>query len=235
MIQDLRSIERFGPDARSTTTAVAGADRVLRNTYWLLALSMVPTVLGAYLGVVTGLAQAMTPGVGMIVFLGGTFGFLFAIEKTKDSASGVPVLLAFTFFMGLMLARLVGTVLGMANGAGLIMMAFASTGAVFLGMATLSSVIKRDLSALGKWLFIGAILLLVAGIANVFLQSSALMVTLAVLAAGIFSAFILYDLKRVRDGLETNYITATLGVYLSVYNVFQSLLMLFGIGGSREE
>jgi modulator of FtsH protease len=210
-------------------------NRVLRNTYWLLALSMVPTVLGAWIGVSTGLAAAMSPGIGLIVFLVGAFGFMFAIEKTKDSAAGVPVLLGFTFFMGLMLARLVGAVLGLANGAGLIMMAFAGTGAVFLGMATLSSLIKRDLTSMGKWLFIGAIMLLVAGIANVFIQSSALMITLAVLAVGIFSAFILYDLKRVRDGLETNYITATLGVYLSLYNVFQSLLALFGIAGGRDE
>jgi modulator of FtsH protease len=210
-------------------------NRVLRNTYWLLALSMVPTVLGAWIGVSTGLAAAMSPGIGLIVFLVGAFGFMFAIEKTKDSAAGVPVLLGFTFFMGLMLARLVGAVLGLANGAGLIMMAFAGTGAVFLGMATLSSLIKRDLTSFGKWLFIGAVMLLVAGIANVFIQSSALMITLAVLAVGIFSAFILYDLKRVRDGLETNYITATLGVYLSLYNVFQSLLALFGIAGGRDE
>ena len=108
------------------------------------------------------------------------------------------------------------------------MMAFAGTGAIFLGMATLSTVIKRDLSSMGKFLFIGAIMVLVAGIANIFLQSSALMITLSVLVIGIFSAFIVYDLKRVQDGLETNYITATLGVYLSLYNVFPSLLSIFG-------
>ncbi|RZJ21472.1 MAG: BAX inhibitor (BI)-1/YccA family protein [Haliea sp.] len=210
-------------------------NRVLRNTYWLLALSMIPTVLGAWLGIATGIASAMTPGIGLIVFLGGAFGFMFAIEKTKESAAGVPVLLAFTFFMGVMLSRLVGSVLGLANGASLIMMAFAGTGAIFLGMATLSTIIKRDLSSMGKFLFIGAIMLLVAGVANFFIQSSALMITVAVLAIGIFSAFILYDLKRVQDGHETNYISATLGVYLSLYNVFQSLLMLLGIGGGREE
>ena len=115
----------------------------------------------------------------------------------------------------------------------LIMTAFTGTGLIFLGMASLSSVIKRDLTAMGKWLFIGAIMLLVAGLANIFLQSSALMITIAVLAIGIFSAFILYDLKRVQDGEETNYITATLGVYLSLYNVFQSLLALLGIAGSN--
>jgi len=210
-------------------------NRVLRNTYWLLALSMVPTVLGAWIGVATGIASAMSPGIGLIVFLVGAFGFMFAIEKTKNSAAGVPVLLAFTFFMGVMLSRLVGAVLGLGNGASLVMTAFAGTGAIFLGMATMSSIIKRDLSAMGKWLFIGAIMVLIAGIANFFIQSSALMITLSVLVVGIFSAFILYDLKRVRDGHETNYITATLGVYLSIYNVFQALLTLLGIGGSRDE
>ena len=218
-----------------TLSSGAERNRVLRNTYWLLALSMVPTVLGAWIGVETGIARALSPGIGLVVFLVGAFGFMFAIEKTKNSAAGVPVLLAFTFFMGVMLSRLVGTVLGMANGASLVMTAFAGTGAVFLGMASLSSVIKRDLSAMGKWLFIGAILLLVAGIANFFIQSGALMITLSVMAIGIFSAFILHDLKRVKDGYEDNYISATLGVYLSLYNVFQSILMLLGLGGGRDE
>ena len=223
------------PTSTVDATTVAARNRVLRNTYWLLALSMVPTVLGAWLGVATGIASAMTPGISLIVFMGGAFGFMYAIEKTKESAAGVPVLLAFTFFMGVMLSRLVGNVLGLANGASLIMTAFTGTGAIFLGMAALSSIIKRDLSSMGKFLFIGAIMLLVVGVANFFIQSSALMITLSVLAIGIFSAFILYDLKRVKDGHETNYITATLGMYLSIYNVFRSLLMLLGIGGGKDE
>ena len=228
------SVQTF-PGQAGSGTLVAQRNRVLRNTYWLLALSMVPTVLGAWIGVQTGIARAMSPGIGIMVFLVGAFGFMFAIEKMKNTAAGVPILLAFTFFMGVMLSRLVGSVLGLNNGASLIMTAFAGTGAIFLGMATLSSVIKRDLSNMGKFLFIGVILLLVAGLANIFIQSSALMITLSVLAIGIFSAFILYDLKRVQDGLETNYITATLGVYLSVYNVFSNLLALLGIfGGDRE-
>lgn len=227
------SVHSFGRTA-SQLSAVE-RNRVLRNTYALLALSMVPTVLGAWVGVATGITAGLTGFMGMIVFLGGAFGFMFAIEKTKNSAAGVPVLLAFTFFMGLMLSRLVGQVLGLSNGASLIMTAFAGTGAIFLGMATLSSVIKRDLSSMGKFLFIGAIMLLVAGIANMFIKSSALMITLSVLAIGIFSAFILYDLKRVQDGEETNYISATLGVYLSLYNVFQSLLALLGMTGGRDE
>lgn len=220
---------------RGAGAAVVERNRVLRNTYWLLALSMIPTVLGAWVGVSTGIASAMSPGISLMVFLVGAFGFMFAIEKTKNSAAGVPVLLGFTFFMGLMLSRLLGMVLGLSNGSSLIMVAFAGTGAVFLGMASLSSIIKRDLSTMGKWLFIGAVMVFVAMLANFFIQSSALMLTLMVLAIGIFSAFILYDLKRVRDGEETNYITATLGVYLSLYNVFQSLLALLGIfGGNRD-
>jgi modulator of FtsH protease len=210
-------------------------NRVLRNTYWLLALSMVPTVLGAWIGVSTGFMATMGAGMSAIIFLAGAFGFIFAIEKTKNSASGVPVLLAFTFFMGLMLSRLIGFVLGYSNGAALIMTAFAGTGGIFLGMATLSSVIKRDLTSMGKFLFIGAVMLLIGGILNIFLQSSALFVTIAVLMIGVFSAFIVYDLKRVKDGLETNYISATLSIYLDLYNIFQALLSILGIAGGNRE
>ncbi|MDP9124370.1 MAG: Bax inhibitor-1 family protein [Pseudomonadota bacterium] len=215
--------------------SAGGNARVLRNTYALLALSMIPTVAGAWLGLATGLSASMGGMLGMIVFMVVAIGLIFAIEKNRNSAAAVPLLLAFTFFMGLMLSRLLGFVLGMHNGTGLVMTAFAGTAGIFFGMAALSSIIKRDLSTMGKWLFIGAVMLMVAGIANVFIQSSALMITLSVMAIGIFSAFVLHDLKRVRDGLETNYVIATLGVYLSLYNVFQNLLVLLGVFGGRDE
>lgn len=210
-------------------------NRVLRNTYWLLALSLVPTVLGAWVGVSTGIMATMGNGLSLVVFLVGAFGLMFAIEKTKHSSTGVVMLLAFTFFMGLMLSRLLAAILGFKNGSSLIMTAFGGTAVVFFAMASLATVIKRDLSSMGKFLFVGAIMLLVAGIVNVFLQSSALMLTLSVVAIGLFSAFMLYDLKRVIDGGETNYISATLAIYLDIYNVFQSLLALLGIfGGERD-
>ena len=209
--------------------------KVLRNTYWLLALSLLPTVLGAWVGVATGITQSLRGGMGLIVFLGGAFGFMYAIEKTKNSAAGVPVLLAFTFFMGLMLSRMIGSVLGFKNGAELIMLAFAGTAGVFFTMASLATVIKRDLSSMGKWLMVGAIVLMVGGIINVFVGSSTGMVVIAMLAIGIFSAYMLYDLKRIVDGGETNYISATLALYLDIFNVFQSLLALLGIfGGERD-
>ena len=217
------------------STSVVERNRVLRNTYWLLALSMVPTVLGAWVGIATGITASLGGIVGLLVFLGGAFGFMFAIEKTKNSAAGVPMLLGFTFFMGLMLSRLLAMVLGFKNGSELIMTAFAGTAGVFVLMASLSTVIKRDLSGMGKWLTGGALVLMVGANINVFVGSSTGMAVISMMAVGIFSAFILYDLKRIIDGGETNYITATLGIYLSVFNVFQSLLALLGLfGGERD-
>ncbi|MCV2420785.1 Bax inhibitor-1/YccA family protein [Paucibacter sp. DJ2R-2] len=213
----------------------AERQRVLRNTYWLLALSMLPTVLGAWVGVSTGVMATMGTGMSLIVFMVGAFGLMMLVEKTKNSRTGVYALLAFTFFMGLMLSRLLAAVLGFKNGGSLIMTAFGGTGAIFFAMASLATVIKRDLSSMGKFLFVGAVIMLVAGVVNVFLQSSALMLTLLVLSMAVFSAFMLYDIKRVLDGGETNYISATLAIYLDLYNVFQSLLSLLGIfGGERE-
>ena len=215
--------------------AQAERQRVLRNTYWLLALSLLPTVLGAWVGVSTGITRSLTGGLGLIVFLGGAFGFMFAIDKTKNSAAGVPVLLGFTFFMGLMLSRLIAMVLGFKNGSELIMTAFGGTAGVFFVMASLATVIKRDLSGMGKFLFVGAMVLMVGGIINVFVGSTTGMLVISVAAIGIFSAYMLYDLKQIMDGGETNYISATLALYLDLFNVFQSLLALLGIfGGERD-
>ena len=204
-------------------------NRVLRNTYWLLALSLIPTVLGAWLGVATGMMRGLSGGLGLIVFLGGAFAFLYAIEKTKNSAAGVPVLLAFTFFMGLMLSRLIAMVLGFKNGTDLVMTAFGGTAGVFFVMASLASVIKRDISGMGKWLFVGALAIMIGGIINVFVGSSTGMLVISVMAIGIFSAYMLYDLKQIIDGGETNYISATLALYLDIFNVFQSLLAILGL------
>jgi modulator of FtsH protease len=209
-------------------------NRVLRNTYWLLALSMIPTVLGAYIGVQTGIMASLRGGFGLIVFLAGAFGFMFAIEKTKNSGAGVAVLLAFTAFMGLMLSGLLTHTLRFSNGAQLIMLAFGATAGIFFAMASWATVIKTDLSSLGKWLFVGVLVIFVGMLANFFIASGPLMVVLSMAAVGIFSAFMLYDVKRIIDGGETNYISATLALYLDVFNVFQNLLALFGIFGGED-
>jgi modulator of FtsH protease len=205
----------------------AQQNRVLRNTYALLALSMVPTVLGAWLGVSTGFSFfAGSPIIGAVVFLALSFGFFFAIEKYKNSGVGVMLLLGFTFFMGLMLSRLLGFALGMEHGARAIGLAFGGTALVFTGMAAVAGRMKQDVSKMGTWLMVGVGVLLVASLANIWLQMPALMLAVSCMAVVIFSAFIVYDLKRIIDGGETNYVTATLAIYLNVYNVFTSLLQI---------
>lgn len=210
-------------------------NKVLRNTYWLLALSLVPTVLGAWAGVALGLGRIFSGGLGIVLFLAGAFGFIYAIERTKNSATGVPVLLAFTFFMGITMSRLIESVLGFKNGTDLIMTAFGGTAGVFLMMAILATTIKRDLSGMGQWLFVGTMALVVGGVINMFVGSTAGMLAMSVAAIAIFSAYMLYDIKQIIDGGETNYISATLALYLDIINVFQNLLALLGIfGGERD-
>ena len=201
--------------------------RVLRNTYWLLALSLLPTVAGAWLGMTTGFLSAMSPGMSMLLFFVGAYGLMFGINATKNSPTGVFMLLGFTFFMGLMLSRLLGVVLhGYSNGASIVMTAFGGTAGVFFGMATLATVVKRDLSGLTRFLFIGAIIAIVASLINMFVQSTAAMLAISTAVMAIFSLFVMVDIKRVIDGGETNYVMATLNIYLDLYNVFQPLLVI---------
>jgi FtsH-binding integral membrane protein len=210
--------------------------RVLRNTYWLLALSMVPTVLGAWIGVQMKFSfMSGSPFIGFLIFMAIAFGFFYVIERTKNSAIGVAVLLGFTFFMGLMLSRLIGHILNFSNGASLIMTAFGGTAIVFATMASIATTSKRDFSGLSSWLFAGMIVILLAAVANIFLQMSVLSIVISAIAVVIFSAFILFDVQRIINGGETNYISATLSIYLNVYNVFTNLLALLGIfGGERD-
>ena len=233
----MSDLNSYGFGNGATVATAQTRNRVLRNTYALLALSMVPTVIGAWLGVAMGFTFFEgSPFMGAIIFLAVAFGFFWAIEKNKDTGVGVLLLLAFTFFMGVMLSRLIGMTLGnYSNGATLIMGAFGGTAAIFTVMASIATVSKKDFSGMSKFLFIGVILLILASLANIWLQMPALMLTLMVVAIAIFSAFILVDVQRVVNGGETNYVVATLGIYLSVYNIFSNLLALLGIfGGDRD-
>lgn len=230
------AIDQLSPQYQGTALDTATRNKVLRNTYGLLALSMVPTVLGAWLGVQFNFSFfSGSPFIGLLVFFGIAYGFMFAIERNKNSSLGIVLLLAFTFFMGLMLSRLIGAVLGMANGASLIMMAFGGTAAVFGVMAAIATTSKRDFSSMGKWLTIGFVVALLAIVANIWLQMPALSLTISAIVIVISSLFILYDLNRVVTGGETNYVSATLGVYLGIYNVFSNLLAMLGIFGGSDE
>jgi len=225
------------PSTQSTIDLTKGGqatrNKVLRNTYWLLALSIIPTVAGAALGVSMGVAL-FSGMLGFVIFMAIAFGFMWAIEKNKDSGLGVALLLGFTFFMGLMMGPLLTHTLNYSNGASLIMTAFGGTAIVFAVMASIATTTKRDFSGMGSWLMAGVVVLLLAIVANIFLQMSVLSIVISVLAIGIFSAFILYDVQRIVNGGETNYVSATLSIYLNVYNIFTSLLRLLGLVGGDD-
>lgn len=221
----------------STTQEVAQLqNRVLRNTYLLLAVSMVPTVLGALIGVQMGFSFMQgSPMMGFLLFLGIAMAFMYGIEKTKETGMGVALLLGFTFFMGLMLSNILRAALGFSNGGMLIAMAAGGTGAIFFTLAGVASTTKRDFSGIGKFLLAGVILILVAALANAFFHIPALALAISAVAVVIFSAYILYDINRIVHGGETNYITATLAVYLDVYNIFVSLLNLLMMFSGRRD
>ena len=218
----------------STDSFALQRNKVLRNTYWLLALSLLPTVMGAWIGVSTGITRNLGGIFSMVLFIGGMMAFQFAIHRFRNSSVGIAILMAFTFFMGLMLSRLLGVVLGMGNGTALVMSAFASTAGVFATMATLATVIKRDLSGMGRWLFAGMIAILIAAVVNIFIGSSAMMLALTALSTVVFSLYMLYDVKNIIDGGETNYIVAATQLFIDIFAVFQNLLALFGIMGGDD-
>ena len=227
---------QFQMTGQATQEVSRQQNKVLRNTYMLLALSMVPTVAGALLGVQTGFSLfAGSPMISFLVFIGIAFGFMWGIERTKDSAMGVVLLLGFTFFMGLMLAGILRVALGFSNGGSLIATAAGGTGAIFFTLAGIATVTKKDFSFLGKFLFIGLVVLVLASLANIFFQVPALSLTVSAVAVLIFSGYILYDISQIVSGGETNYISATLRVYLDVYNIFVNLLNLLMILSGRRD
>ena len=227
---------QFQMTGQATQELALQQNRVLRNTYLLLALSMLPTIAGAFLGVRMGFSLfAGSPLISFLFFLGIAFGFMWGIERTKNSGMGVVLLLGFTFFMGLMLSRILQMALGFSNGASLIATAAGGTGAIFFTLAGIATVTKKDFSYLGKFLFIGLVVVLLAMLANIFFQIPALSLTISAVAVLIFSGYILYDISRIVTGGEVNYISATLAVYLDIYNLFVHLLnLLMVFSGDRD-
>ena len=221
---------------QQTQVLSQGANRVLRNTYMLLALTMVPTVAGALLGVQMQFSFfAGSPFIAFLLFLGISFAFFWGIERNKNSGVGVALLLGFTFFMGLMLSRILQVALGFSNGGSMIALAAGGTGAIFVTLAGIASVSKRDFTNMGKFLTVGLVVLLLAMVANIFLQMPVLHLAISAAVVLLFSGYILYDISNIVQGGETNYVTATLAVYLDVYNVFVSLLnLIMAFGGDRD-
>ena len=217
-------------------TLAAEQNKVLRNTYMMLALTMIPTVIGAFIGTSINLSfMAASPIMSSLLMFGAMMGMLFAVSALRNSVWGIAALLGFTLVAGVFLGPILQVALHLKNGAQLIGMAAGGTGIIFFSLATIATVTKKDFSFMGKFLFIGMILLIVASLANLFFQIPALSLTLSAIAVLIFSAYILFDVSRIVHGGETNYVMATLGLYMSIYNLFINLLsLLMAFGGERD-
>jgi modulator of FtsH protease len=213
----------------------AGAQKVLRNTYLLLALTMVPTVVGAYVGMATAGVIMGSPILSTVIMLGAVIGLQFGIAANRNSGVGVALLLLMTGLLGWWLGPILNVALSLSNGMALVGYAAVGTGAIFAAMGALAMTTKRDFGFMGKFLFVGMLALLAAMIANMFLQIPALALTISTLVIVVFSLFLLYDLQRIIRGGETNYIMAATGVYMSLFNIFANLLhILMALAGQRD-
>ena len=227
----------YGRGGSTYTAGVAapGAQKVLRNTYLLLALTMVPTVIGAYIGMATSGVIMGSPILATVIMLAAVIGLQFGIAANRNSGIGVALLLLMTGLLGWWLGPILNVALAMKNGMALVGYAAVGTGAIFLAMGAVASTAKRDFGFMGKFLFVGMLALLAAMIANMFLQIPALALTISTLVIVVFSLFLLYDLQRIIRGGETNYIMAATGVYMSLFNIFANLLhLLLALAGQRE-
>ena len=221
-------------DAAPDIAVAAQAQKVLRNTYLLLAVTMVPTLIGAMIGMATSAIIMGSPILSTLVMLAAVIGLQFGIAANRNSGVGIALLLLMTGLLGWWLGPILNVALAMKNGMALVGYAALGTGAIFLAMGAIATT-KRDFSFMGKFLFAGMIALLLAMLANLWLQIPALALTISTLVIVVFSAFLLYDLNRIMRGGETNYVMATTGVYLSLFNIFANLLhVLLALSGERE-
>src|SRR5712664_2928929 len=213
----------------------AQGQKVLRNTYLLLALTMVPTVIGAFIGMATAGVIMASPVISSLVMLAVVIGLQFGIAANRNSAIGIALLLLMTGLLGWWLGPILNYALAVRNGMQLVGYAALGTGVIFFAMGAVATTTKRDFSFMGKFLFVGMIALLIAMLANMFLQIPALALTISTLVIVVFSLFLLYDLNRIVRGGETNYIMATTGVYISLFNIFANLLsLLLALTGEKD-
>lgn len=227
------------PEIRISSTAIdlsSVQNKVLRNTYLMLSLTMVPTVIGAYLGMSINFSfMAQHPILSMLGMLAVMFGMFMGIAANRNNGLGVVLLLATTLLFGLMLGPILQNALHFSNGAQLIAMAAGGTGAIFFTLATIATVTKKDFSFMGKFLMVGLVMLILASLANMFFQVPVASLAISAVAIMIFSGYILYDISQIIHGGETNYVMATLALYLDIYNIFVNLLnLLMALGGNRD-
>lgn len=219
------------------STLAATQNKVLRNTYALLGLTMIPTIIGAFFGLQMNFSfMAQHPFIFAIGFIAVMFGMFQLISANQNKALGVWLLLAMTFVFGLLLGPILQVALHLRNGGEIVGLAAAGTGVTFLSLAAIGSSPARDFSGLGKFLFVGLILVVIASLANMFFHFDPAHLVISGVSVLIFSGYILYDVNQIVRGGQTNYVMATLSLYLDVYNLFVNLLhiLMSLMGGDRE-
>ncbi len=227
---------RYPAQTTRTKESTIVRNKVLRNTFWMLGLTMIPTVIGAMIGMSTNFTfLAQSPIMGPLVMLAVMLGLMFAVSATRNSIWGIVLLFGFTFVAGWWLGPMLQYALHFNNGAQLVGIAAGGTGVIFFTLAGIASVTRKDFGFMGNFLFVGLVLLILASIANLFFAMPAASLTISAVAVLLFSGFILYDVSRIVNGGQTNYVMATLGIYLSIYNLFISLLhLLLAFSGERD-
>lgn len=220
----------------SQTASELSTNKVLRNTYALLGFSLIPTLIGALMGMSMNFGfAAQSPILFFIVTLGAMFGMFYLIRANRNSSLGVVFLLGLTFLMGILLGPILQVAFSLSNGGQIVGLAAGGTATIFLVLAGIATTSKRDFSFMGKFLMMGLLLLILAMVVNIFFQIPAMSLAISSIAVLIFSGFILYDVNRIVRGGETNYIMATLALYLNIYNLFVHLLhLLMALMGNRD-
>lgn len=207
-----------------STASVLETNKVLRNTYMLLGMTLLATAAAAGLAIILNL-----PPLAAIVCMVAAFIMIFVVNKTADSAKGLAMIFIFSILMGMSLGPMLQTYLKMANGPGLVFQAFAGTALIFFSLSAYTLTTRKDFSFMGGFLMVGLIVALVAIIANIFLQIPLLSLTISAVVILLMSGLILFDTSRIIHGGETNYIRATISLYLNIYNIFVHLLSILGI------
>ena len=213
-------------DTRASTFAT---NRVLRNTYALLALTLLFSTVTAGISMVLKL-----PHPGLLLTLAGYFGLLFLTARYRNSAVGLAMIFALTGFMGYTLGPLLNAYLSLSNGPQLVMTALGGTGVVFLGLSGYALVSRRDFSFMGGFLMVGILVAFLAGLGAVFFDMAGLALAVSAMFVLLMAGLILYETSNIIHGGETNYIMATVTLYVAIYNLFTSLLHLLGAAGGQE-
>ena len=227
--EDFTRMSMIDKTVIASEQSVLATNKVLRNTYMLLSMTLLFSALTA------GLSMALNlPHPGLLLTLGGYFGLLFLTTKFRDSALGLAFVFALTGFMGYTLGPILNAYLAMANGGQVVMTAMGATGAIFLGLSGYALTTRKDFSFMGGFLMVGILVAFLAGLGAMFFEMPGLSLAVSSMFVLLMAGLILYETSNIIHGGETNYIMATVTLYVSIFNLFTSLLHLLGFMNSDE-